>query len=141
MTLTNSSTLFAFTRPMLVLIPALLAVSLLADAATTAARTSVAARDEARLVATPLRVALDTVTLRVEGMTCGGCTLATRKVLERLDGVMKADVSYEAKRAVVVYDAKKVTVARMIAAVATLKYTATVVRPAATSTATPSGKP
>ena len=34
--------------------------------------------------------ALDTsqqVVLHIEGMTCGGCTLATRKVLTRLDGV------------------------------------------------------
>lgn len=72
-------------------------------------------------------VAVDTVTLHVDGMTCGGCTLATRKVLERLDGVTKADVSYERKRAVVIYDPSRVTAARMIAAVATLKYTATVV--------------
>ena len=70
---------------------------------------------------------LDTVTLHVEGMTCGGCTLATRKVLERLAGVTKAKVSYEEKRATVVYDPAKVTVQQMIAAVATLKYTATVV--------------
>lgn len=68
----------------------------------------------------------DTVTLHIEGMTCGGCTLATRKVLERLDGVTKADVSYEKKRAVVTYDPARVTVTQMIAAVATLKYVATV---------------
>jgi copper chaperone CopZ len=88
---------------------------------------------EAATIAVPssphARVARDTVTLRIEGMTCGGCTLATRKVLERLDGVSKADVSYEQKRAVVTYDSAKVTVAQMIAAVATLKYTATVVTP------------
>ncbi len=72
--------------------------------------------------------AIDTVTLHIEGMTCGGCTLATRKVLERLDGVAKAEVSYEKKRAVVTYDPARVTVAQMIAAVATLKYTATVVK-------------
>lgn len=71
----------------------------------------------------------DTVTLAIEGMTCGGCTLATRKVLERLDGVRKAEVSYEKKNAVVVFDAAKVTVAEMIDAVATLKYTATVAKP------------
>ena len=72
-------------------------------------------------------VALDTVTLRVEGMTCGGCTLATRKVLERLDGVTTAEVNYEKKQAVVIFDPAKVTIAQMIAAVATLKYTAIVV--------------
>lgn len=74
-------------------------------------------------------IAVDTVTLHIEGMTCGGCTLATRKVLEGLDGVHKAEVSYEKKRAVVTFDPARVTVDRMIAAVATLKYTATVVRP------------
>lgn len=73
-------------------------------------------------------VATDTVTLDIEGMTCGGCTLATRKVLERLDGVRKAEVSYEKKNAVVVFDAAKVTVAEMIDAVATLKYTATLAK-------------
>jgi hypothetical protein len=37
-------------------------------------------------------------------------------------------VSYETGRAVVIYDPAKVTVAQMIAAIATLTYTATVVR-------------
>lgn len=78
------------------------------------------------VVARPTAV-LDTVTLRVEGMTCGGCTLATRKVLERLDGVTSADVSYEKKQAMVIYDPAKVSATQMIAAVATLKYTASVV--------------
>lgn len=71
----------------------------------------------------------DTVTLDIKGMTCGGCTLATRTVLERLDGVTKADVSYEKKNAVVTFDSAKVTVVEMIEAVATLKYTATVAKP------------
>ena len=42
-------------------------------------------------------------------------------------------MSYEAKRATVIYDPRKVTVPQMIAAVATLKYTATVVPPPAKS--------
>lgn len=70
----------------------------------------------------------DTVTLRIKGMTCAGCTIATRKVLERLDGVAKADVSYATKTAVVTYDPAKVTPQQMIAAVATLEYTATVLQ-------------
>lgn len=73
--------------------------------------------------------AVDTVVLHVEGMDCGGCTVAVRRVLQRLDGVSKAEVSYEQKRAVVTFDPAKVTTAQMIAAIATLKYTATVVRP------------
>ncbi|MDQ3137285.1 MAG: heavy-metal-associated domain-containing protein [Gemmatimonadota bacterium] len=75
----------------------------------------------------PVANTLSQVTLRVEGMTCGGCTLATRKVLLRLPGVERADVSYERRQAVVTYDPAKVTPAQMIAAVKTLNYTATVV--------------
>lgn len=92
-----------------------------------------AARATALRLSAVSAAAVDTVVLQIEGMTCGGCTLATRKVLERLDGVSKANVGYERKRAVVTYDPAKVTVAQMIAAVATLKYTARVVRPGATT--------
>lgn len=105
---------------------------LCAPAGATAAEAAPAARPalaSAAGVASETSIAvLDTVTLRVEGMSCGGCTLATRKVLERLDGVTKAEVSYEQKTAVVIYDPAKVTTAQMIQAVATLKYTATVVK-------------
>lgn len=76
----------------------------------------------------PAPAAADTVTLKIEGMTCAGCTIATRKVLQRLDGVQKVDVSYEKKIAVVTYDPAKVSTRQMIAAVATLEYTATVLR-------------
>jgi copper chaperone CopZ len=67
---------------------------------------------------------LQHVTLQVEGMTCGGCTLATRKVLNRLDGVEKAVVTYEPPRAVVTFDPRRVTVSQMIAAIKTLGYRA-----------------
>ena len=65
------------------------------------------------------------VTLRIEGMTCGGCAIATRKVLARLPGVTKVEVSYEQERAIVRFNPAKVTVDQMIAAVRTLGYTAT----------------
>lgn len=68
-----------------------------------------------------------TVTLSVEGMTCGGCVLGVRKVLTKLDGVSTAEVSYEDQRAVVTYDPAKVTVEQMIAAINTLGYKATVI--------------
>lgn len=70
---------------------------------------------------------IEVVTLAVEGMTCGGCTLATRKVLTRLDGVEKAVVTYEPPRAVVTFDPDKVTSEQMIAAIKTLGYRANVV--------------
>lgn len=69
-----------------------------------------------------------TVRLSVEGMTCGGCSIGTKKVLTRLPGVTKAEVSYEKKEAVVTYDPAKVTVEQMIGAIKTLGYTATVAK-------------
>jgi copper chaperone CopZ len=84
---------------------------------------------------------LSQVTFRVEGMTCGGCIIATRTVLTRLPGVMRAEVTYEPQQAVVTYDPAKVTVAQMIAAIRRLNYTATVIpgRQAAPATAAPAG--
>lgn len=90
-----------------------------ADAATAATTATIRTADRSRAVRA------DTVVLRIDGMTCGGCTLATRKVIERLTGVTKADVSYEKSRAVVTYDPARVSVKQMIDAVATLKYVAT----------------
>jgi len=68
-----------------------------------------------------------TVRFSIAGMTCGGCVLGTRKVLTRLPGVSKADVSYEKQDAVVTFDPTKVGVEEMVAAVKTLGYTATLV--------------
>lgn len=68
------------------------------------------------------------VTFHVKGMTCGGCVYGVRKVLTRLPGVLKADVSYEQSSAVVTYDPAKVTVEKMTAAIGTLGYTATVTK-------------
>lgn len=100
----------------------------LCDGPLSPAMTDLAAPSTASVSAVEAVPATDTVTLRIEGMTCAGCTIATRTVLQRLEGVVKADVSYENKTAIVIYDPAKVTTSQMIAAVATLKYTATVVR-------------
>lgn len=71
----------------------------------------------------------DTVRLKVGGMTCGGCAISARMVLERLDGVVKAQVDYDHKLATVQYDAAKVTPEQMIVALKKkLKYTATIVK-------------
>lgn len=61
-------------------------------------------------------------------MTCGGCAIAARTVLTRLDGVEKAEVSYEESRAMVTYDPEKVDPEQMIKALdEQLRYRATVV--------------
>lgn len=56
---------------------------------------------------------METVTLNVSGMTCGGCVASVTRVLKALNGVAKADVSLEKKNAVVDYDPGKVQVAQL----------------------------
>jgi copper chaperone len=51
---------------------------------------------------------MQTATLNISGMTCGGCVRSVSKVLNALDGVTKADVSLEKKSAVVDYDDARV---------------------------------
>ena len=40
-------------------------------------------------------------TLKIEGMMCGHCEMYTKKALEALDGVTKAEVSHKTGTAVV----------------------------------------
>lgn len=44
------------------------------------------------------------VNLAIKGMTCGSCATTARIVLERVDGVFDATVSYDSTSAVVLYD-------------------------------------
>lgn len=69
--------------------------------------------------------ASETITLHVKGMTCGGCVLAVRRVLNRMDGVAEADVSLEEQRAVVTFDPEKVSVDAMIQAIEEVGFEAT----------------
>jgi len=52
---------------------------------------------------------METTTIKVSGMSCGGCVKSVTGVLTALDGVVKAEVSLEQKQAVVDFDAAKVT--------------------------------
>lgn len=54
-----------------------------------------------------------TVTLRVKGMTCGGCATSVENALKSTEGVVSVRVSYERGRATIKYDNQKVTVARL----------------------------
>ena len=56
---------------------------------------------------------MQTVTLGISGMTCGGCVRSVTNVLTPLDGVAKAEVSLEKNNAVVAYDPAKVAVEQL----------------------------
>ena len=50
---------------------------------------------------------METIDLKIEGMTCGGCVKSVTRVLTGVAGVASADVSLEEGRARVSYDPGK----------------------------------
>ena len=60
---------------------------------------------------------MDTMVLKVTGMSCGSCVKSVTGVLEALPGVAKAEVSLERAEAVVTYEADKVGREQMVAAI------------------------
>jgi copper chaperone len=65
---------------------------------------------------------MQTATLNISGMTCGGCVRSVSKVLNALDGVVKAEVSLDKKCAVVDYDAAKLNLDQLKGAVEAAGY-------------------
>jgi mercuric ion binding protein len=59
-----------------------------------------------------------TVTLAVDGMSCGSCPYIVRTVLQEVPGVARAEVSHAEKMAVVTLDDAKTTVAALTRATA-----------------------
>ncbi|WP_312266314.1 heavy-metal-associated domain-containing protein [Neisseria sp.] len=60
---------------------------------------------------------MQTLTLKIDGMTCGGCVKSVTTVLENLEGVEKAEVSLENANAIISFDESKIQPAALIEAV------------------------
>jgi copper chaperone len=60
---------------------------------------------------------LETVTLKVNGMTCQGCARSVTKALQAVTGVASAEVSLDRAEAKVSYNPREVSVERLKAAV------------------------
>ena len=69
--------------------------------------------------------AIRTSTIYVAGMTCAGCAISVEQLLKNTEGVEKVRVSSERGEAVVRYDDRKVTAARLREAVNGIGYRAT----------------
>jgi copper chaperone len=50
---------------------------------------------------------METVVLKISGMTCGGCVNSVRRVINAIDGVVAVNVSLESAQAVIDYDGAK----------------------------------
>ena len=68
---------------------------------------------------------MDEITLKVKGMTCGGCVAAVERVLSALDGVGKVAVSLERGEAAVEFDEKRVSESDLSAAIEEAGYDVT----------------
>ncbi len=68
---------------------------------------------------------MQTVTLGVQGMTCGGCVRSVTNVLKGVEGVSKAEVSLEQQRAQVEFDPQKVKVEQLKRAIEDAGYEVT----------------
>ena len=60
---------------------------------------------------------METTTIKISGMTCGGCVKSVTRVLTALTGVEKADVSLTPGTAAVAFDAQKINVDQIKSAI------------------------
>jgi len=56
----------------------------------------------------------ETVVLDIPNMTCNFCPITIRKALNKVDGVIKAEASFETKTATVSFDPDKTNVEELI---------------------------
>lgn len=66
--------------------------------------------------------ATSTVTLPVEGMSCGSCVAAVKRTVKGLAGVTGVQVSLETRQARIHYDESKITPDQIAAAIRELGY-------------------
>jgi len=65
---------------------------------------------------------VESVTISISGMVCGGCSGTVRQALLALDGVVEAEVSHIEANAVVSYEPSKVTFAQIKSAIEAAGY-------------------
>lgn len=57
------------------------------------------------------------VVIPVEGMTCGGCAVAIKMAVRKLDGVVDAEADHKKGTATVIYEKDTVTVEKIVEAI------------------------
>ncbi|HET9239242.1 MAG TPA: mercury resistance system periplasmic binding protein MerP [Oligoflexus sp.] len=78
------------------------------------------------VIASPIWAAPQTITLSVPGMTCSACIITIKKALTKVDGVGKAEVSFEKREAVVIFDDTKTNAEKLTKATENAGYPSTV---------------
>jgi copper chaperone CopZ len=65
---------------------------------------------------------MDTLTLKVTGMTCGGCENAVKRGLARLDGVSEVTASHAGAQVAVTFDPGRVSPDEIKARISAMGY-------------------
>jgi copper chaperone len=60
---------------------------------------------------------METLTLNIKGMSCGGCVKSVTGVLQNISGVSKVEVSLEQNQASITYDPAQAKLAQFKAAI------------------------
>lgn len=60
---------------------------------------------------------MQTATITIDGMTCGGCVGSVTRALQRLDGVKNVVVTLQPPQATVTFDALHVDPSSLVAAI------------------------
>lgn len=68
-----------------------------------------------------------TLTLDLPTMNCAMCPITVKKALTRVEGITKAEVSYEKKQAVVTFEDTKTSAEKLIEATTNAGYPSTIV--------------
>jgi copper chaperone CopZ len=66
---------------------------------------------------------MDTLTLHVTGMTCGGCENSVKRALARLDGVSEVTASHVEQRVTVALDPARVSADQVRERIAAIGFT------------------
>jgi len=60
---------------------------------------------------------METLSLNIKGMTCGGCVKSVSSVVQKIAGVSSVEVSLEQNRATISYDPEKANPAQFKSAI------------------------
>ena len=71
---------------------------------------------------------IKTITLNIPGMKCKVCPITVRKALEKIDGVSKVSINFDAKTATVIFDPKKATSTSIAHSVGKAGYPSTILK-------------
>ncbi len=71
---------------------------------------------------TPALAAQKTVVLAVPGMSCAACPITVRKALTEVNGVIRAEVDYDKRQAMVTFDDARTSIDHLTRATAEAGY-------------------